>query len=161
MREKVDGRASLAAPAKGRPIYDWCKRALDLTLSVLIIALTAPLWVVIALAIKLETPGPVIFRQKRVGLNGREFVIYKFRSMVHGADVTAHQEAFRRFAEGTPMEEDNHGAKFKSLNDPRVTRVGKLLRATNLDELPQLINVIKGEMSLVGPRPAIPYELQW
>ena len=164
---KSDTQRAGAAPAAGRArsggrrAYSVGKRGLDLLLSVLILALAAPLWVLIALAIKVDSPGPVLFRQRRIGQGGREFVMYKFRSMVSDADPRVHWEAFRRFAEGEPLEVDGAGPRYKAHRDPRVTRVGRLLRATNLDEVPQLLNVLRGEMSLVGPRPAIPYELEW
>jgi len=109
-----------------------------------------PLLLLIALLIRLDSPGPVLYRQTRVGLNGRRFRFYKFRSMVQGADVLkADLSAQNRM----------NGPVFKMEKDPRVTRVGRLLRKTSLDELPQLFNVLKGDMSLVGPRPNLPEEV--
>jgi exopolysaccharide biosynthesis polyprenyl glycosylphosphotransferase len=120
------------------------KRAFDLALSAVMLILMAPLLAAAAAAIKLESPGPVFFRQRRVGLHGREFVFYKFRSMC--ADAEARLESLRQYNEMS-------GPVFKMRQDPRVTRVGRFLRRTSIDELPQFWNVLKGEMSVVGPRP--------
>jgi len=142
-------------------VYQGVKRLIDVVASLTLITLTAPLWGLIALAIKLDTPGPILFRQRRLGLNYREFVIYKFRSMSHGASQRTHRESFREYAEQGDKETNGLGSEVKDAEDSRVTRIGKIIRRSNLDELPQLFNVLKGEMSLVGPRPAIPYELEW
>jgi putative colanic acid biosysnthesis UDP-glucose lipid carrier transferase len=109
------------------------KRALDVALASLLLALLAPLLLVVAIAIKLDSPGPVLFTQRRRGLNGEPFLIFKFRTMRVLEDGPVVQQATR--------------------NDPRVTRLGRILRRSSIDELPQLLNVVKGEMSLVGPRP--------
>lgn len=124
------------------------KRVFDLTVASLLVLFTWPLMLLIALAIKLDSPGPVIFVQERVGENGRLFKMYKFRSMVPDAEQRA-QEVARVGANGEILH--------KHPNDPRVTRVGRVLRRTSLDELPQLFNVLRGEMSLVGPRPELPW----
>ncbi len=126
------------------------KRAFDLAASGTLLVALAPLFLLIAVAIKLTSPGPVLFRQTRVGLNGRRFTLYKFRSMV--------QDAEARKQELVHLNE-MAGPVFKIRNDPRVTPVGRLLRRTSLDELPQLFNVLKGDMSLVGPRPPVPEEV--
>ena len=126
------------------------KRALDIVLSLLGLLATSPLLLAIALAIKLESPGAPIFVQERVGLHGRRFRFYKFRSMFADAE--------RRKAEVLKLNEAD-GPVFKLRKDPRITRVGSILRRTSLDELPQLYNVLKGDMSLVGPRPPIPSEV--
>lgn len=127
------------------------KRAFDLVCSVLGLVLLAPLFALIAVAIKLDSPGRVFFRQRRVGVGGRVFWIYKFRSMVPHAE--AHKQELQHLNQ-------YHGSKFfKIKNDPRITRVGRVLRRTSLDELPQMLNVIRGEMSLVGPRPPVPEEV--
>ena len=131
--------------------YATLKRVLDLVLSLAVAIVTLPLWVAIVIAIKLDSPGPVFFKQDRVGLNGRHFRCFKFRSMMVNAEAML--EEMRRRGEVT-------GLVFKIRNDPRVTRVGRLLRKSSLDELPQLINVLKGEMSLVGPRPVIPAHIK-
>jgi lipopolysaccharide/colanic/teichoic acid biosynthesis glycosyltransferase len=115
----------------------------------------------IAILIKLTSRGPVLFRQERVGLGGRRFNFLKFRSMQTGNDSAIHQEYTRRLISGTPVTGSRVGrqaAVYKLSNDPRVTRLGRLLRRTSLDELPQFFNVLTGRMSLVGPRPPIPYE---
>jgi exopolysaccharide biosynthesis polyprenyl glycosylphosphotransferase len=124
------------------------KRLFDLFLSVLLLLVLSPLLLFIALLIKLDTPGPVLFRQQRVGEGGRLFRMYKFRSMIDGAEQIEPQ-LMQQTDEGLPL-------FAKSPTDPRVTRVGQFLRRTSLDELPQLFNVLKGEMSLVGPRPELP-----
>ncbi len=122
------------------------KRALDLTLSTVGLLVISPLLVVVAVAVKLDTPGPLFFRQTRVGRDGELFEIIKFRSMIEGAD--AQRESLAE------LNEAGEGL-FKIANDPRITRVGGYLRRSCLDELPQLLNVLRGEMSLVGPRPLI------
>ena len=126
------------------------KRALDITVAAALLVLAAPLMLLIALAIKLDSPGPVIFRQRRVGKDGRLFTFYKFRGMVADAEARLHEVAHLNEVDG-PI--------FKSRRDPRVTRVGRVLRRTSLDELPQLWNVLRGDMSLVGPRPPLPTEV--
>ncbi len=131
--------------------YATLKRVLDLVLSLAVAIVTLPLWVAIVIAIKLDSPGPVFFKQDRVGLNGRHFRCFKFRSMIVNAEAML--DEMRRRGDVT-------GLVFKIRNDPRVTRVGRLLRKSSLDELPQLINVLKGEMSLVGPRPVIPAHIK-
>ena len=126
------------------------KRACDVAISVAGLLLLAPLLAGVALAIKLTSPGPVIFRQERIGLRGRPFTLLKFRTMVAGADLMLDQLRDQNEADG-PL--------FKLHRDPRVTRVGRILRRYSIDELPQLINVLKGEMSLVGPRPPLASEV--
>lgn len=125
------------------------KRAFDLLLTLLVLPFVLPLMGVIALAIKLDSPGPVLFRQVRVGENGRLFTMLKFRSMVQNADQMRHVIE--------ELDETGRIHQRKNKPDPRVTRVGRFLRRTSLDELPQLFNVLKGEMSLVGPRPEMPH----
>lgn len=127
------------------------KRAFDIALSAAMLILVAPIFLAVAVAIKLDSPGPVFFRQARVGLRGRRFVFYKFRSMCMNAE--AKLESLRQFNEVT-------GPVFKMRKDPRVTRVGHFLRRTSIDELPQFWNVLKGEMSVVGPRPPTPDEVR-
>jgi exopolysaccharide biosynthesis polyprenyl glycosylphosphotransferase len=127
------------------------KRSLDVVFSALVLFLAAPLMALIALMIKLESPGPVLFRQERVGRNGRCFEVYKFRSMVEGADEQ--KFALLHLNEAA-------GPLFKIRHDPRITRVGKWLRKLSLDELPQFYNVLRGEMSLIGPRPPLPQEVE-
>ena len=131
--------------------YGTVKRILDIVLSLLGLVATFPLWLIIALAIKADSPGPVLFVQERVGRHGRRFQFIKFRSMHLDAELRLGQLLERNEADG-PV--------FKIRNDPRVTRVGRILRKTSLDELPQLINILKGEMSFVGPRPPLPSEVE-
>jgi len=137
------------------------KRAIDVAGSVTALILLSPLLAIIAAAIKLTSDGPVLFRQKRLGQYGAPFTFLKFRSMYFKNDTKIHEEYVKQFILG---EADRQAAArgkasvYKLTEDPRVTRVGKFLRKTSLDELPQLFNVLMGTMSLVGPRPPIPYE---
>jgi len=138
------------------------KRAMDIAGSALMLALCAPVLVVIAAAIKITSKGPVLFRQQRVGQYGQHFTFLKFRSMHVNNDHSVHKEYITKFIASEASRQPsngNGGGVFKLTNDKRVTRVGKFLRRSSLDELPQFLNVLKGEMSLVGPRPPIPYEL--
>ncbi len=138
------------------------KRAIDITVGALALVLCSPLFLAIALAIKMSSKGPVLFRQQRVGQYGQCFTFLKFRSMYVNNDHLVHQKFVTELISSDEKREpssNNGGDVFKIKNDKRITRVGKFLRRTSLDELPQLLNVFKGEMSLVGPRPAIPYEL--
>ena len=125
------------------------KRAEDVVLSTILLVITFPLWMVLALLIKRESPGPILFHQHRVGKNGRTFVMYKFRSMYAGA-----QEKLDDLAGSNEAD----GLIFKMKDDPRVTPIGRFIRRTCLDEIPQFLNVLKGEMSIVGPRPPLPEE---
>lgn len=128
------------------------KRIFDLVGSVLILIALSPLFVVVAAWIKLDSPGPLIYRQTRVGLNGRHFNFYKFRSM--------YQDADKKWQElQATQNESADGVIFKMKNDPRVTRSGRFIRKFSIDELPQLFNVLLGDMSLVGPRPPLPKEV--
>jgi lipopolysaccharide/colanic/teichoic acid biosynthesis glycosyltransferase len=138
------------------------KRAIDLTLSVSMLIGISPLFLLIALVVKLSSRGPVFFRQDRVGQFGKTFTFLKFRSMYVNNDNAVHREYVTKLiAQGgkSAVQESSGSGVYKLTNDRRITRIGGFLRKTSLDELPQLINVIKGEMSLVGPRPPIPYEL--
>lgn len=125
--------------------------------SLVALLLFSPLFLVIAIAIKATSPGPIFFRQERVGLNGRKFLFYKFRSMTTDNDPTKHKEYIAKFINQQNTAAVEPGI-FKLTNDPRITTVGHFIRKTSLDELPQFINVLKGDMSMVGPRPPIPYE---
>jgi len=135
------------------------KRALDVVISLIAITLFSPLFILISVAVKLTSKGPILFTQERVGRYGRRFSFLKFRSMKCGSDSHIHQEYVKQFIAGTIAKEQ--GVTYKITQDPRLTRIGGFLRKSSLDELPQLINVLKGEMSLVGPRPAIPYEIDF
>ena len=139
------------------------KRASDIVLSVIAIVMLVPVWLVVSFLIKRSSPGPVMFRQERVGMDGRIFLCYKFRTMHADSDDTPHREAYRKNIEGDSAANagDNARPVFgKVKNDDRVTQTGRWLRRSSLDELPQLFNVLKGDMSIVGPRPPIPYEVE-
>ncbi len=160
---------NVASRANGSTFDFRCKRLLDTFISVSALLFIWPLMLVIAIAIRLDSPGPALFVQKRVGArrhmkDGKEvweictFLIYKFRTMARDADQSLHQAHIRAFASGElSVEGDNDN--FKLVDDMRITRIGKVLRATSLDELPQIFNVIRGDMSLVGPRPVPEYEV--
>lgn len=138
------------------------KRMIDIVGSALALLLCSPLFLAIALAVKVSSRGPVLFRQQRVGQYGKLFTFLKFRSMYVNNDHEVHQKFVTELiaSEAKGQATGNNGnEQFKIKDDKRITRIGKFLRRTSLDELPQLINVLKGEMSLVGPRPPIPYEL--
>jgi lipopolysaccharide/colanic/teichoic acid biosynthesis glycosyltransferase len=149
--------------------YLFAKRLLDIVFAVLLLTLLAPLMALIALAIALDSPGPVIFRQRRVlgdqallldHPEEQVFEFLKFRTMVHHADENLHRRYVERLINGQIETPQGSKGLYKLDRDPRVTRVGQLLRKTSLDELPQLVNILRGEMSFVGPRPAIPYEVR-
>ena len=135
------------------------KRTIDVAVSVVAIVMLAPLLIVVWMAIRLDSPGPAVFCQRRVGRDEKPFICYKFRTLRHKADENVHREAIRRVWANELLSNDPY-APYKLTDDARVTRVGRWLRRTSLDELPQLFNVLRGEMSIVGPRPAIPYELE-
>jgi exopolysaccharide biosynthesis polyprenyl glycosylphosphotransferase len=143
-------------------VQRFVKRTSDLAIAGIALILTSPLWLLIAVMIKRDTPGPVFFRQERVGMDGRIFLCLKFRTMRADADDTVHRETYRQnIAGGSAASggDDEKPVYGKVPNDPRITRVGRWLRRSSLDELPQLINVLSGDMSVVGPRPPIPYEV--
>ena len=148
---------------KPRKIELAFKRALDILGAVVGLILFSPIMLVTSLAIKLTSPGPVIFRQNRFGKKGAHFPFYKFRSMYWNVDDQLHQVYVTSLIKGD-LEKINQGDEeeplYKMKSDPRVTGVGKIIRKTSIDELPQFFNVLKGEMSLVGPRPPIPYEVE-
>ncbi len=137
------------------------KRALDIAVSLAVLVLLSPLLVLIAIAIKLTSPGPVLFRGTVHGLNGVPFTYYKFRSMVAGGDTGAHKEFIKKYVTQGKGHVDESGKEvFKLTGDKRVTTIGKIIRRVSIDEVPQMINVLRGEMSLVGPRPPVPYEYE-
>ncbi len=138
------------------------KRAMDVAGSVAALVVFSPLFLLIAAAVKLSSPGPVFFRQKRVGQHGVPFVFLKFRSMRVGGDSSIHKDYVVKLIAGqAERKSDGNGeGVYKLTDDPRITRVGAFIRRTSLDEIPQFFNVLKGQMSLVGPRPAIPYEVE-
>ena len=142
------------------PRYLLYKRILDIALTLLLLPLLLPFCLVVAVLIRLDSEGPVLFKQKRVGWNGVEFDVYKFRSMHVNSDDAAHRQAVKHYMNGEALNNGASGNSHKLVDDPRVTRVGRFIRKLSIDELPQFINVLQGEMSLVGPRPPIPYEVE-
>ena len=139
------------------------KRASDLIISFVALLITSPIWLIISLLIKLDSRGAILFKQERVGMDGRRFLCYKFRTMKADADEEIHRNAYRKNIEGDT--EANAGNDEKPVfgkvkDDPRITKFGKFLRRTSLDELPQFLNVLLGDMSVVGARPPIPYEVE-
>jgi lipopolysaccharide/colanic/teichoic acid biosynthesis glycosyltransferase len=146
-----------------RKLFRTMKRMMDILGSVLALVLFSPVFLLSAIAIKATSKGPFFFRQKRIGQYGKSFVFLKFRSMYVNNDADVHKQYVQQLIAGNankqPMEGNGKGA-YKLTNDSRITRVGAFLRRTSMDELPQFINVLRGEMSLVGPRPPIPYEVE-
>lgn len=161
--------------------YEWAKRVIDVSVSVFVVVLFLPVWVLIALIIKLTSRGPVLFQNVVIGQHGKPFTYYKFRTMFHNCSDAEHRRFLRRFVmkgeayrefetetekgedSGNPNEASPPGADgrvYKLIQDPRVTPFGRFLRKSSLDEIPQMINVLRGEMSLVGPRPPIWYEYE-
>ncbi|MGC8785933.1 MAG: sugar transferase [Anaerolineae bacterium] len=152
---------SLAQPVatRRRRLYALTKRLLDFVIAAVLLLLLAPLMLVIALAIKITSPGPAILVQERVGQGGKIFAFYKFRSMYNNSDNSEDERYAREYIHGNHRAALPRGGVFKPANEKRITPVGRWLRKTSLDELPQLFNVLKGDMSLVGPRPSMPYEV--
>lgn len=133
-------------------LYNTLKRGIDLTSSIVLLTLFLPIWIIVPILIKLDSPGPIIFKHKRVGKNGQEFEMYKFRSMIDGAHDYLHKqnpELLKQFK----------ASDWKLEHDPRVTKLGKVLRSLTIDEWPQLLNVLHGEMSLIGPRAYMKQEI--
>jgi lipopolysaccharide/colanic/teichoic acid biosynthesis glycosyltransferase len=153
----------LLNPGKGRRFLLSVKRVIDVVGSALALTVSMPMLYVVGIAIKLSSKGPILFRQKRVGQFGKRFTVLKFRTMRIDNDRSVHKKFVTKLianeAEPLPSEADGEGV-YKITNDTRVTRVGRFLRRTSLDEVPQFLNVLMGDMSLVGPRPAVLYELK-
>jgi lipopolysaccharide/colanic/teichoic acid biosynthesis glycosyltransferase len=148
---------------ESRRLSNAVKRAMDVCGSLFALIVFAPLWLAIAAAIKLTSKGPVFFRQRRIGQHGTSFTFLKFRSMLVDNDASTHKEYVQKLIAGKAERHPsggNGGGVYKMTKDPRITKVGAFLRRTSLDELPQFINVLSGEMSLVGPRPPVPYEVE-
>jgi len=135
------------------------KRGLDITFSIMLLPLLAPLMAFLAALVKLTSPGPAFYKQTRQGRLNKEFQLYKFRSMYANASTDVHEAYIDSFIKGSPEKLDDNGV-YKITSDSRVTPVGRVLRKLSLDELPQFINVLKGDISLVGPRPPLPYEVE-
>lgn len=133
--------------------YQSTKRLLDITLAIVLAVLFLPIWIIVPILIKLDSPGPVFYRHRRVGKNGKKFWLYKFRSMVQGADDIL-------FKKDKKLLQEFKKGDWKLRNDPRITPLGRVLRSVTIDEFPQLWNVIKGEMSIVGPRAYLEKELE-
>jgi lipopolysaccharide/colanic/teichoic acid biosynthesis glycosyltransferase len=152
--------ADALVPAADWKLADITCRALDLALSLVLLIALAPLLAAIAIAIRLDSTGPVLFRQRRVGKELAPFVVNKFRTMRHGAADDVHRAFVLDLIAGSEPQQSASGPRFKLNHDERATRLGHFLRRSSLDELPQLWNVVRGEMSLVGPRPPIPYEVE-
>jgi lipopolysaccharide/colanic/teichoic acid biosynthesis glycosyltransferase len=157
--------ATLSPPTQDiislHPGYLRSKRILDILFTLVILIPFCLVLLIVAIMIRLDSEGPIIFRQRRVGQNGKEFNMLKFRSMYVNCDDMAHREAVKQYINGGTINGDvDTDNPYKLANDPRVTRVGRFLRKTSFDELPQFINVLRGEMTLVGPRPPIPYEVK-
>jgi len=154
--------ASVSVPIAPTPLgYRVAKRTLDIVASSLGLVLVSPVLAAVAVAIIVESGGPILFRQQRLGLGGRPFTVYKFRSMFSAADQGSHEAHVRDLIRGDGVEAESAEAVWVPIAaDPRVTRLGAFLRRSHLDELPQLINIVRGDMSLVGPRPPIPYEVE-
>lgn len=144
-------------------IQRFTKRAADVVFSTAALIITLPVWLIVTIMIKLDSPGPVLFRQERVGMDGRIFLCYKFRTMRVDSDESLHREAYQKNIGGSEAAnagDDDAPVFGKVRDDPRITRVGRRLRRSSLDEMPQFLNVLKGDMSMVGPRPPIPYEVE-
>ncbi len=142
--------------------YAAAKRWLDIIMCGAVLVIGLPLWLAIGLLIKLTSPGPVFYRGTVVGKGGEAFRYFKFRTMVAGGDNTAHKQWLEEFVKSDAAFAADESGKpvFKVVNDPRVTKIGRWLRKLSLDEVPQMLNVLDGEMSLVGPRPPVPYEYE-
>lgn len=136
-----------------KPVYEFFKRLIDIAFSFFAVILLSPVFLVLAILVKISSKGPAIYKHKRVGKNGKDIYIFKFRSMVMNADKLI--DSF------TPEQKEEFQKNFKLDNDPRVTKIGKILRKTSLDELPQLFNILNGDISIVGPRPITEAETEF
>ena len=141
------------------PDYLRAKRLLDILFTLLILLPLCILMLIVAVLIRLDSKGSAFFRQRRVGQNGKEFDMIKFRSMYVNCDDSVHREAIKKYMNGAAMNGTGNNP-YKLVNDHRITRVGRIIRKLSIDELPQFINVLRGEMTLVGPRPPLPYEVE-
>lgn len=137
-------------PPKEKPVYEVCKRIFDVVMSTFALVVLSPVFLVVAIAIKAQDGGNVIYKQTRLTKGGKEFGMYKFRSMCMNAET---------MLDDLMAQNEMDGPAFKMENDPRVTKIGRFIRKTSIDELPQLVNIIKGDMSIIGPRPPLPREV--
>lgn len=155
-KANITDTSKAAAPnthsVKPKPIYDFVKRVFDIVWSLIGLIVLSPVFIILSILVKTTSEGPVFFAHKRVGKGGKTIKIYKFRSMVTNAE-----ELIKQF---TPEQKAEYEKNFKLENDPRITKVGNFMRKTSLDELPQLINILKGDISIVGPRPVMDVETQ-
>ncbi|WP_370767721.1 sugar transferase [Ruminococcus sp.] len=153
-KANITDTSKAAAPnthsVKPKPIYDFVKRVFDIVWSLIGLIVLSPVFIILSILVKTTSEGPVFFAHKRVGKGGKTIKIYKFRSMVTNAE-----ELIKQF---TPEQKAEYEKNFKLENDPRITKVGNFMRKTSLDELPQLINILKGDISIVGPRPVMDVE---
>ncbi len=145
-------RRPMPVKNESKPVYEFFKRVFDVVLSILALIILSPVFLIVAVLVKLDG-GPVLFKQTRVGKGGKTFTFYKFRSMVVGADSP---EMLQKLAEFNEAD----GPAFKIKKDPRITKVGRFIRKASLDELPQLVNILKNDMSIVGPRPPLVSEVE-
>lgn len=143
-----------------RASYLRAKRALDMLFTLLIFIPLCLVMALIAVCIRLDSKGSIFYRQRRVGQNGVEFEMLKFRSMYENCDDALHRQAIEKYMNGQKILENGGTLSYKQVNDPRITTVGRFIRKTSLDELPQFLNVLSGKMSLVGPRPPMTYEVE-
>ncbi len=150
VQERVDPEEKVFQAPKAKPVYDVCKRVCDIVLSVFALVVLSPLFLVIAILIKKEDGGPVIYSQTRLTKGGKEFKMFKFRSMCVDAE---------KKLDALMDQNEMKGPAFKIADDPRITKIGRFIRKASIDELPQLVNVLKGDMSIIGPRPPLPREV--
>lgn len=143
-----------------RAFTAFSKRFTDVVVAAILLIVSSPIWLVAAVLIRLSSPGPILFRQERIGAGGKRFTCYKFRTMHAGASDQAHRDLVIGMLAENKRSSDEPRAAYKLIDDPRVIQSCRWLRRTSLDELPQLINVLRGEMSVVGPRPPLPYEVE-
>jgi lipopolysaccharide/colanic/teichoic acid biosynthesis glycosyltransferase len=155
----IFGVESLQAGRKTN-VYSMIKRVAEKTLAIILLILLAPLFLLFAIAIRLDSPGPVLFRQTRIGKDGKPFTFYKFRSMYQDIDRSVHQAFLKAFVNGNVHEGTDEQAVFKPIQASQITVIGRFLRKTSLDEMPQLFNIIKGDMSFIGPRPNVTAEVE-
>lgn len=161
MQKIIRAETVIGSERKQQTYFKVIKPFLDYSIAAVLLLITSPLFLILYFSIKLHSPGPVFFYQERIGKDGRSFRMIKFRSMRVNVDTTLHREYMQRVIKDntTPAELGKKSLKLDDA-DPRITGLGKLLRSSGLDELPQLINVLRGEMSIVGPRPPVPYEVE-